>query len=369
MSSYGMSMQRRRKMLRLRDPQRHQSGNAMHRNATSTHHSNANLPTRILHSYPDSVRHLKRVVRGKKQQREGKLLLMGAGQGNGAAPTAYGLLSVAIIKIMALLGFGAVFTTAISLQTISVICSMFVDDCDLWKSSKSTTATGEDIAPQMQKAADAWEGCLAATGGALSPKKSFWYLVDYKWTGTQWDYGTKAEMPANLTMKDRKGVTHVLRRHKADHTEKTLGVHTAPDGSMERWFENEDGTRTITGEFSYLESKIEEFVSVIRSSRNTEENDIWQVLTTTLMKTLEYPMAATTLSKEHWDALMSPILRICLPKGGYSCNFPHAIMYGPTDFGGRGLMHPWYNQVKAGRFHLCFVMSHGRQSTPNNNRC
>ena len=135
---------------------------------------------------------------------------MGAGQGNGAAPTAYGLLSVAIIKVMALLGFGAVFTTAISLQTISVICSMFVDDCDLWRSAKSTTSTGEDIVPQMQKATDAWEGCLATTGGALSPKKSFWYLVDYKWTGTQWDYRTKAEMPANLTMKDSKGVTHIL---------------------------------------------------------------------------------------------------------------------------------------------------------------
>ena len=110
---------------------------------------------------------------GKKRQREGKLLLMGAGQGNREAPTAHGLLSAAIIKVMALIGFGAVFTTTISLQTISVICSMFMDDCDLWQSAKLTTETGEAIVPQMQKAADAWEGCLAATGGALSPKKSF----------------------------------------------------------------------------------------------------------------------------------------------------------------------------------------------------
>jgi len=26
-------------------------------------------------------------------------------------------------------------------------------------------------------------------------------------------------------------------------------------------------------------------------------------------------------------------------------------------------------KLKAGRFHSCFVMSHGRQPTPNNNRC
>jgi len=82
-------------------------------------------------------------------------------------------------------------------------------------------------------------------------------------------------MPANLTMKDSQGAIHILHRFEADHTEKTLGVHTAPDGSMEGWIDNEDGTRTPTGEISYLESKIEEFVLAIRSSQNTEKNDIW----------------------------------------------------------------------------------------------
>jgi len=92
---------------------------------------------------------------GIKRQREGKPPLMGTGQGNGAAPTACGLLSASIIKVMALLGFGAVFITAISQQTISVICSMFVDACDLWQAAKSSTDTGEDIVPEMQKTADA----------------------------------------------------------------------------------------------------------------------------------------------------------------------------------------------------------------------
>jgi len=34
---------------------------------------------------------------------------------------------------------------------------------------------------------------------------------------------------------------------------------------------------------------------------------------------------------------------------------------------GRGPTAP--TVMKAGRFHSCFVMSHGRQPTPNNNRC
>ena len=96
-----------------------------------------------------------RVLSQHTQTRMMHFPLMGADQGNGAAPTACGLLSAATIKVMALLGFESVFTTVISLKTISVTCSMFVDDCDLRQSAKSATETGEDIVPQMQKAADA----------------------------------------------------------------------------------------------------------------------------------------------------------------------------------------------------------------------
>jgi len=76
--SNGMSMQRRGKMLRLYDPQRHNSWYAMHRNATSTHHSNANLPPRILHSHLNSLWHLKRVVRREKATTRGKTTAHGS---------------------------------------------------------------------------------------------------------------------------------------------------------------------------------------------------------------------------------------------------------------------------------------------------
>jgi len=100
--------------------------------------------------------------RGKKHRQTGKPPLMGADQGNGAAPTAYSLLSLAIVKVMAPLRLEAVFTTTISVTAVSMM--LFVDDCNLWESAKSTTETGEDTAPQMQKAADTWEGCLEPVG-------------------------------------------------------------------------------------------------------------------------------------------------------------------------------------------------------------
>jgi len=55
-------------------------------------------------------------------------------------------------------------------------------------------------------------------------------------------------------------------------------------------------------------------------------------------------METITISKASWDKIMVPIPSIALHKEGYTCNFPHAVICGPTGHGGRGPMHPWCNQ-------------------------
>jgi hypothetical protein len=82
----------------------------------------------------------------------------------------------------------------------------------------------------------------------------------------------------------------------------------------------------------------------IRQARNKLRNDVWVAVKTTIMKTLEYPMAATTICKEEWDKIMWHLLKVCLPCSGFARTFPHCVLYGPTDYGGLGIMHPWYNQ-------------------------
>jgi len=169
---------------------------------------------------------------------------MGVGQGNGAGPAAYTFLSAILIKVLASLGYGVVFTTALSLITFNTVCLMFVDDCGLWQSTANVNEKGEDVVEKMQEAVATWEGCLAASGGALSPQKSFWYLIDYRWTGDKWVYRTKEEMPATIQMHDEQGSMHTLQRHEPTHPEKALGMHNAPDGSMES-FEIDDAGEQI----------------------------------------------------------------------------------------------------------------------------
>ena len=63
-----------------------------------------------------------------------------------------------------------------------------MDDTNIINAAKSIDTTGEDLLIQQQKVMDTWKGSLNATGGALRPDKSYWYMQDYKHSGNQWKY-------------------------------------------------------------------------------------------------------------------------------------------------------------------------------------
>jgi hypothetical protein len=69
---------------------------------------------------------------------------------------------------------------------------------------------GEDLLPEMQDFVDHWEGGCKATGGAIRPDKSHWYLIDFIWTGSLWRYRKQDEMPGDITVKNENGVREVL---------------------------------------------------------------------------------------------------------------------------------------------------------------
>ena len=81
----------------------------------------------------------------------------------------------------------------------------------------------------MQEALDHWEAGLTATGGAIVPSKSFWYLVDYKWTQGTWTYHNPT-FPTTLHVRDHNRQLHSLRRLSLDSAQRTLGVYLAPTG-------------------------------------------------------------------------------------------------------------------------------------------
>jgi len=153
-------------------------------------------------------------------------------------------------------------------------------------------------------------------------------------------YRTKEEMTATIQMHDKQGSLQTLQRHKPTYPEKTLGMLVAPDGSMEAFKPDDAGEQIRVGQIPYLHEKAKEFTTKIKSAQNTLPNDVWVAITSTMMKTLEYPMTASTVTKQGWDKMMKPLLRFCLPVAGYSQTFPRAVTFGPSKQGGKGLMHP-----------------------------
>jgi hypothetical protein len=256
--------------------------------------------------------------------------LQGVGQGNGAGPAIWAVISTIIIAGMATHVHGFNILSALTGSLVSFVCYAFVDDTDVIHSAVSTDTPGEEVIDEMQGVLDRWGGLLRATGGALVPKKSYWYAIDFTWSGTHWRYRTQQEMPGNLLITDVDGARSVLRRYEPNTGQETLGIMQAMD-------------RNNLDEIRHLRTKAEAFADSMRTGF-LSKSDAWYALNATVMKTMEYPMAATTMSEQEWNYILAPILKASLPKTGIDCSFPRDVLFGPSCLQGFGIMHPWYNQ-------------------------
>jgi len=74
-------------------------------------------------------------------------------------------------------GYGYEAWGPISQRAMTLVCFGFVDDTDLILNNDAPGVTSADLIDEAQLELSTWEGLLSATGGALSPEMSYWYLV------------------------------------------------------------------------------------------------------------------------------------------------------------------------------------------------
>ncbi|CAJ1951585.1 unnamed protein product [Cylindrotheca closterium] len=143
-----------------------------------------------------------------------------------------------------------------------------------------------------------WARGIRATGGAIKPKKSFWWLIDFDWDsriGTWKFRGKKVVAPDfELQIQGLSGATKSLRRLEPDDSERTLGVMLAP-----------------------LENLKAHERQLLAKAKNCAEQlwpnllhkyDVLPLTRSTIMKKLEYPMALTTSDAQQWADIMSLVL-------------------------------------------------------------
>jgi hypothetical protein len=114
-----------------------------------------------------------------------------------------------------------------------------------------------------------------------------------------------------------------LERLEARESRGKIGVETAPRGNSDR-------------EFERMCKLPEGWRDKIRAS-HLQKADAWQVLNTTIWKSLEYSLPVTSLSEAKCDAIMAPAIMAGLASSHICRNFPRALIYAPAANLGAGI--------------------------------
>ena len=102
-----------------------------------------------------------------------------------------------------------------------------------------------------------------------------------------------------------------------------LGVWLAPDGNNKKHVEEMRKNAMAWG-------------AKVRTGA-IDRQDAWRTMNMTIMKTLEYPLVALTLTEKECDHIMAPVLAGALPRAGICRNIPRAVLYGNPEYQGLGV--------------------------------
>ena len=174
-----------------------------------------------------------------------------------------------------------------------------------------------------------WDKVMEVTGAAIAPDKCWWYLIDF-----EWNKGVSSIVDAaddkELFVRNKNGIEEKISLLSCAEAKEMLGVYLTPNG-------NEDKQKTE------MKKKSENWgLSTIHGGLKATE--VWTALTTGLLKSLEYPLAATSLSKKDFRTILSPALGPALSACGFPKSFPRSILYAPTQIQGLGVRNLYHAQ-------------------------
>ena len=251
-----------------------------------------------------------------KTLRDGKPT-QGSGQGNGASPCLWVMMSTPLLNMMRSANHGAKFTAPLSKEKIRFVGCSFVDDTDLVCTSFDSQTPLEDLTPLMQTAINTWEGGLRATGGALVPEKSWVYPIKHIWDNKG---NSTLETPIHLdnhfTVNDHLQQEKPLHLISPSEAKETLGVYLAPNGSS-------------LAQKTHLKERVLRWAEKIRTNHISHQNALLSIHTT-ILSTLKYPAPALSLSYQDWKEIMAPLHKAGLQAAGFCNKLPTAIRQGTT---------------------------------------
>ena len=276
--------------------------------------------------------------------------IYGVGQGSKAGPVSWAAVSSLLFQAQELLGQGVRFSCPQRLIHHLRHSDGYVDDTTLFLCDQlawlSKPPTQRELFKLLHKEAQIWERLLWSSGGLLEIDKCRYYTM-------QWKFGesgkakliTKAEMhqPAFMLTTGNTGTRVRVRQLDCDDAFRTLGIHKTISGDQ-------------TEQIAKLTEKSNNFAKGILASATTPFEahtgyfTIWY-------PSCNYPLAATSLTRENCRKIQSFATAATLTKVKFNRHFPHAVVFGSPYYGGMGWRHMYYEQ---GIQHVLIIIKHLR---------
>jgi hypothetical protein len=176
----------------------------------------------------------------------------------------------------------------------------------------------------MQRSTFDWGMIVQATGGAIKPAKSFWYLLSWKFNRGKPVLKSPSELPqTELLIPQPNAAPVAIARKENSHTAKTLGVWNNPINCPVVPLEK-------------LKEKGLDWVDRLRS-RPLERRDTRLSLTTQQYPKWSYGLSSLYASPTALDKTMGSIYRQALSPLGYNKNLPVAFRTLPREYQGADL--------------------------------
>ena len=308
------------------------------------------LPQNIINASFNTIKDMKHHIRtafgiSKLSYERGDDYLHGILQGNGAGPCIWVMLSSPLLDKMKAEGFGVTINVP-NQEPLQVVGFAFVDDVDLIQALPE-----ENPIPILQEELDSWRQGLNTASGALEWSKCDIYLLLHKWNmkSCRWQIASKEQCPGDIFINDD-GEQRALRRQEPHKATLSLGVQFAPDGSMK-------------DQVIHLRKKAEQWADLLRVKK-MQRDAVWYSLTASIMKTIEYPLLATSMSREQFQFIMAPILVTALPRAGICRYMNRDVIYSLPIHQGMGIPDPFVTQGLRKLFELLHEQCNANPSLP-----
>ena len=289
----------------------------------------ASCQAEVLHN----MRHYVKTTRGISDnyiKRDKNTLLEGNGQGNAASVPGWHGHNEILCKVYKQLIHGSKITSPDKEVDFEQWLSSFIDD------NKMLLSFGQDekyndIIDKCQHSLQLWETLLNITGGAVELKKCFitvlQYRENYKWYDS------------------RPGVPQLIRQQQ-EHRQCII-TRDGETGTIIRQQDTSEGVRLLGIKAAANGTYVQEFTTRLEKSREMAGKLqvaplnlalTWQAYYCRWKPAITYCLPITTFSAKECGKIQSPFFSALLPKIGINRHMPRALLHGPSQVAGLGLI-------------------------------